>query len=113
MRIRIATAFFPEHIALAAILILAFGDSVTNVIGRYFGKIPIWYNKKKNWEGIWAGIFFCTVGASFFVPLWIAFVAATAAMMVESLSLKVGDIELDDNVLIPIVAGVVMILLGA
>ncbi len=107
----LAITLFNDQIALAAILILAFGDSVANIIGRYFGKWTILYNPKKKWEGVFAGIFFSMIGASFFVPLWVAFVASAVAMLFESFDLKIGKWEVDDNLLIPVVGGVVMMLM--
>ncbi len=104
----LATVFFSENIAAASILVLAFGDSVTNIIGRYFGRKKIFYNPRKNWEGTLSGIFFATMGASLFVPLTYAFWASSVAMLVESMDLKIGKFELDDNVLIPVVAGAVL-----
>lgn len=100
---------FPEHIALASIMILTFGDSVTNIVGRYFGKMKIPYSKKKHWEGTLFGIFFGLIGASFFVPLHKAFLGAMIAMFIETFDLRIGNFEIDDNMLIPLVAGYVML----
>jgi dolichol kinase len=104
--------FFPERIAIAAIMILAFGDSITNIIGRYFGKWQIWYNPKKHWEGTLAGIFFSLIGASLFVPLWTAFLGSLTAMLIETLDIRIGPFDIDDNILIPLVAAVVMQAIG-
>jgi dolichol kinase/membrane-associated phospholipid phosphatase len=106
----IALSFFPENIAVASIMILALGDSVTNIIGRYFGKWRIWYNPKKHWEGTLAGIFFGLIGASFFVPLGTALLGSFMAMLVETWNVTIGKLEIDDNILIPLVAALSMFL---
>lgn len=103
--------FFPDNIAAACIMIIAFGDSVTNIVGRYFGRRKIWYNPRKHWEGTIAGIFFATMGASLFVPLIPAFWASVAAMLIETVDIRFGAFELDDNITIPLVAGIVLTLL--
>lgn len=96
---------FPDAIALASIIVLSLGDSVTNVVGRYFGKLEIFYNPKKHWEGTIAGIFFATLGASFFLPLWVAFVSATGALLIETCDFSFLGIEIDDNLTIPLITG--------
>lgn len=98
---------FELNIAMAAIAIMALGDSVTNIFGRYFGKLWLPYNRKKTLEGVSVGVVAATLGAFFFVPLYVAFLASVVAMFVETWDLKIG-IEIDDNVLVPLVAGVVM-----
>ena len=101
---------FPEPIALAAIAIMALGDSVTNVFGRYFGEIRLPYNRKKTVDGVLIGIGAATLGALFFVPLGVALAASTMAMFVETWDLKIG-VPIDDNVLVPLVAGGVMLVM--
>jgi dolichol kinase len=91
-------------------MILSLGDSVTNIIGRYFGKWRIWYNPKKHWEGTLAGIFFGLIGASFFVPLGTALLGSFMAMLVETWNVTIGKLEIDDNILIPLVAALSMFL---
>ncbi|HCW32422.1 MAG: hypothetical protein UT55_C0026G0009 [Candidatus Peregrinibacteria bacterium GW2011_GWE2_39_6] len=99
---------FPKTIALAAIAIMAIGDSTTNILGRYLGKIYLPYNRKKTLEGALMGIGAASLAAFFFVPFTTAFLASAAALFVETWDLKIG-IELDDNVLVPLVAGGVMV----
>ncbi|MFC1647430.1 phosphatase PAP2 family protein [Patescibacteria group bacterium] len=108
----IATLIFDLNVAMAAIMIMAVGDSVTNIIGRHFGKYQNPFNSKKNIEGTLWGIGTATLGALLFVPFWPAFWASVIAMIVESLDLgwKSKGIELDDNVLIPLVAGAVIMI---
>lgn len=106
----LATLIFELDIAMAAIMIMAVGDSVTNIIGRHFGKVKNPFNEKKNIEGTFWGIGTGTLAALLFVPFGAAFWAATISMIIESLDLgwRRRNIELDDNMIIPLVAGVVM-----
>ncbi|MBA4336562.1 hypothetical protein C0416_02185 [bacterium] len=106
----LATLIFTPQIAMAAIMIMAVGDSVTNIVGRHFGKILNPFNAKKNIEGTATAIICATLAALFFVPFWPAFIASLVSMAIESidLGLKRFQIEIDDNVMIPLVAGVVM-----
>jgi len=109
----LATAFFSHNIALASILVLAFGDSITNIAGGYYGRFPLPYNKHKNIEGPLVGALFAAGAASIFVPFPIAFAASMVAMFVETIPMKLGTWEVDDNITIPVVAGIVMTLLLA
>ena len=109
----LATFIFEKNIAMAAIMILAVGDSVTNIVGRYFGMIQNPFNDKKKLEGTIIAIVLSTLAALIFVPIWPAFLASTIAMGLESLNLgwKKRSIELDDNVMIPLVAGAVIMMI--
>ena len=95
---------------MAAIMIVAVGDSVTNIVGRHFGKIKNPFNAKKNIEGTITAIIFSTFAAFFFVSFVPAFMGSLVSMAIESIDLGVKrfEIEIDDNVIIPLVAGVVM-----
>ena len=106
-----AMILFSKEIALASIAIMALGDSVTNIFGRYFGEVKLPYNRKKTLDGVLMGIGAATLGAFFFVPFHVALIASSVAMFVETLDLKLWLVELDDNLLVPLVAGGVMTLL--
>ncbi|MBS3157571.1 hypothetical protein J4442_05380 [Candidatus Woesearchaeota archaeon] len=102
----IVLGFFRKDIALASILILAFGDSFCH-LGR-FGKIKNPLNKEKLIEGLTIGVIAATIAASFFVSVYIAFIGSLIAMILESLDLKIRGIVLDDNILVPLSAAIVM-----
>lgn len=106
----LALLLFPQPIALASIAIMAIGDSITNIFGRYFGEVRLPYNPKKTLDGVLMGVGLATLGALYFVPLPVAILGSLTGMFVESLDLKIL-VAIDDNVLIPIVAGGVMLLL--
>lgn len=107
----LAMLLFEKSIALAAMTIMALGDSVTHVFGRYFGEVKLPYNSRKTLDGALMGVIAATLGAFFFVPFHVALVGSLAAIFVETLDLRVGFVELDDNILVPLVAGAVMGLL--
>jgi dolichol kinase/membrane-associated phospholipid phosphatase len=106
----ISSLIFPKDIALASIIILGVGDSVSHVIGKYFGKTkhPL---SQKLLEGSLIGAATAFLFALLFVNTWEAFLAAFIAMSVEAIDIKVGNNLIDDNLLIPITAGLVITLL--
>jgi dolichol kinase len=106
----ISILLFPKDIALAAIAIMAFGDSVTNIFGRHFGEVKLPYNKRKTIDGALMGVAAATMAAFFFVPLPVALIASLGAIFVETLDLKIGW-PIDDNLIVPIVAGGIMMIL--
>ncbi len=89
--------------SLAVLSILAFGDSAATLIGVK-GNIPLPYNKKKKFEGLIA-FFLASLLGYVFIEERIIF-PALASAIVESLPL-----DLDDNVLIPITATTVLLIL--
>lgn len=107
----IVLLLFEEEIALAAILILAVGDSVSHMVGKYFGRYK--FKSSKHVEGTIAGIFFASIAASMFVNPQLAFIGSTVAMLTEVVKLKIGKIMIDDNLVIPVIAGFAMYLAQA
>ena len=101
---------FQKDIAVASIMILAWSDGIASLVGP-FGKIA-YINPKKNWEGLIAAIALGAVAASFFVSFWVALTGAIVAMLIEGLDIKIKNWKVDDNVIVPVVAGVVMMMLG-
>lgn len=107
----LAMVLFPKTIALAAIAIMTLGDAVTNIFGRYFGEVKLPYNPKKTVDGALMGVAAAALGAFYFVPLHVAILASFVAMFVETLDLKIL-FQIDDNLIVPVVAGGVMMLLS-
>lgn len=107
----IVVTLFPVDIAAASLLILAFGDSFSHIVGRAMGKRPHPLNGKKLWEGSVAGTILGALAAWVVVPLWAAFFASAFAMLVEAVEFKVGGVFIDDNITVPLVAGIILILL--
>jgi len=105
-----ALLFFPKNIALASIMILALGDSVSHYIGKFYGKRKHPFNNKRCCEGTVVGTLAGFLGALIFVPAMNAFFASLIAMNLEVIEWK--KLRLDDNLIIPLVAGLVMYFLG-
>lgn len=103
---------FEKDIALAAIMILTLGDSVSHLVGRYFGRIKNIFNghSRKLLEGTYAGVLAGFFGALFFVPVPEAFFGSLGAMIAEALEFNMNKKSIDDNLIIPLVAGTVMLL---
>jgi len=106
----IVLLLFPKDIAMASLVILAIGDSIAPLVGQY-GKIGMPFNKKKYVEGGMAGGIAAAIGAMVFVAPLEAFLAAVAAMIAEGVGLKIRNQSVDDNIIMPLVAGGVMVLL--
>jgi len=116
----ISLAIFDLRIAATGILMVTFGDMAAAVIGSKYGKHPLPFIKEKAWEGFLAELFvnlfigflllrlpeggrmwwdhsFVPAGD----PMWIiVIVMAVTATVVETAVTK-----LDDNLLIPVIAG--------
>ncbi|MBU1112128.1 MAG: diacylglycerol/polyprenol kinase family protein [archaeon] len=109
----LAMKLFDEDIALAAILILSLGDSVSHIVGHNYGKIKNFINgeNKKLMEGTFAGIIVAFLGALFFVSPLEAILASSIAMLAELAELKLAEKVIDDNLLIPLVAGTVIVVM--
>jgi len=98
--------FFPLDIAMPAILVLAFADSVGHLFGMKFGKIPHPFVSTKFMEGWIVGLIAGFIGAFVFVPWHEALAASFFAMLVEGIEIKIGADEIDDNLIIPLVAAI-------
>jgi|GEM_PF-587792 len=99
------------HIAYASILILAVGDSLNHLFASQVTRFSLPWNRRKNVVGIITGILMGTFAAQFFVPVMPALIASTLAITAETVPWRVGKFYLDDNILVPLVAGGVLWLL--
>jgi dolichol kinase len=105
----IALFLFPQNIALASILILAIGDGFANIFGP-IGRIKNIFHDRRKLEGSIIGLVGAIFAASLFVRPWIAILGALCAMMSEMVNLE--EFHIDNNIIIPIVAGLIMMLLS-
>ncbi len=95
----ISLAVFNLDIAIAALLMVTFGDMAASLIGKRFGKT--WVLHERAWEGIIAEFAVdLIVGAFILSNLWILLVMAVTATVTETLIYT-----LDDNLIVPIFAG--------
>ncbi len=101
----IALLLFPKDIAMASIMVLAFGDSISHLFGLHFGKTKHPLSKTKFVEGTIAGFIAGFIGALVFLPWYEAFFASLIAMVVESIEIKIGTEQVDDNLIVPFFAG--------
>ena len=101
----IALLLFTKEVAMASILVLALGDSVSHLYGLHFGRIKHPLSGKKFLEGTIAGFILGFIGAFVFLPFHEAFFASLAAMIAEAVGIKIGTQQVDDNLIIPFVAG--------
>ena len=97
---------FPKDIALPAILVLAFADSIGHLFGMRFGRIRHPFVSTKFLEGWIVGLASGFIGALIFVPWHEALAASFFAMLVEGIEVKIGADEVDDNLIIPLVAAI-------
>ena len=98
---------FPKDIAMASIMILALGDSVSRLVGP-FGYLKHPFSSIKFLEGVIAGTIAGFLGALFFVSWLPALIGSSVSMLIEGIDLRIKKFRIDDNLLIPIVAAVVM-----
>ncbi len=110
----ISFLLFPKNIASAASAILALGDSVATIIGVRFGRIRI---NGKTLEGSLSFFVSGVLISLLFVPLRIGLLAVFVATILE-LYISFGFMEqfvkrgyVDDNLLIPIISGLIMFVL--
>lgn len=101
---------FEKNIALASVMILAFGDSVCTIVGKFTGKIKHVFNPKKCLEGTVFGIFCASLAASLFVSTASAFLGSTVAMLFEAFELRIGKTLIDDNLTIPFISALTIYL---
>ncbi len=106
----IVLALFPQGIALASVLVIAFGDSVATLVGMHLGRIKS--ITRKTLEGFFSGAFAGFLGALFFVDYVSAFAASVAAMCFELLDIRFGIKVIDDNLMVPLVAALVMYIIA-
>lgn len=108
----IVLILFTKDIAMASILILAFGDSVPNLVGRHFKKVKHPFSNTKFMEGAAAGILTAFFAAAAIVPWWHALIASIIAVFVEGIDIFMKLEKVDDNLIIPTLAGTVLWLLS-
>lgn len=102
---------FPQNIALASIAILTFADPVSHFaskLGKIKYKKP--FNENKTLESTIIAIIVAFLAASFFINWKYALIASVITMLSEALIIKIWEDYVDDNYLIPLVAGTVMFL---
>jgi len=103
----LVVSIFPKDIAMASIMILALGDSISRLIGPY-GYLKHPFTNRKFFEGVIAGAIAGFLGALFFVPWLLALSGSLVSMLIEGIDLRIKGFKIDDNLLIPVVSSVTM-----
>jgi dolichol kinase len=103
----IVIKLFSPDIAAASITILTFGDSVSHLVGMSIKGRNI-IHKKKNIEGTIAGAAAAFIASSIFVPIAYAAIASAGAMIAESITIRLGGDNVDDNLIVPVAAGAIL-----
>ncbi len=104
----LALLLFPRDIAYASILVLAFGDPLAHLVSRSFGATNTMVTRNSYWYGALAGTLAGTLAAWIYVHFLPALIASAAAMFVEAGELRIASHHIDDNLTIPLVAGLVL-----
>ena len=107
----LAIKLFPQDIALVAIVVLTFGDAVSNLFGSYVNNKKKLPGNTRNIHGTLAAIIISFLIALFFITPIYAATAAIVGMFAEALSIRLGEKEADDNLIVPLAAGVACYLL--
>lgn len=101
------------HYAAIAWVMLAFGDGVATLAGKWMRIGPLPWNRDKSWGGFLA-CFVANAIAGIAIAYWLNYrepvvvlIAALAAAITESLALHV-----DDNVTVPFAASVALVVAG-
>jgi len=101
--------FDSAQIAGAAILVLGVGDSVSTFIGKKYGEMKLPHNRRKSVEGSLSGFLasLLVLAPLPAIGIELAFLGSFVGMFFESFNDRVG---LDDNIIVPITAGIAMML---
>jgi len=99
---------FEKNIVVAGILIWAFGDGISALVGKHYGTIRHPLNTTRMIEGTLAGMIAASIAASFFVYWPFAIIASTIAMIVESIEWELYKQPFDDNFFVPVVGAFVI-----
>lgn len=108
--ILLSIKLFEPSIAYASIMVLILGDTVSHLIGTHIGRIKNPLNGHKSLEGNIAGGFAGFIGASFFIDPYLAFAGSMSAMIIEAVQIRMNDEIVDDNVIVPLVCGAVIMI---
>lgn len=93
---------FEPTAALAGLLVLSITDSLGTLYGKYVGVAKIRWNPNKHMEGPILGGLAAWLALMSFLPFPPALLAAYLGAFLDTLTLKIGRFELDDNLIIPL-----------
>lgn len=90
---------FPKLIACVVIMIVACADSMATIIGMFYGRVKLPYNRKKSMEGSLAFFLTAFVCTFFYLPLKTALIVSIVSCIIETLPIEF------DNISIPLGTG--------
>lgn len=99
---------FPQNIALASIAILTFADPASYFFSRIGKKYRNPVNKNKTLASFLISIIIAFIAANFFIEAKYAILSSIFSMLAESFNIKIWEDHIDDNFLIPLVAGTII-----
>ncbi|MCS7123106.1 MAG: SEC59/DGK1/VTE5 family protein [Candidatus Aenigmarchaeota archaeon] len=97
--ILISLLLFPKQAFYAGITALIIGDCMAGIVGRNFGRIKIFYNRKKTLEGSLAFFVSTFLFLSFITNFHLALIVALFGALIESIFVKY------ENLIIPLAVG--------
>jgi len=98
----LAVVIFSPVVAISSITVLALADSLSTLIGKFYGKHKLPINKKKSWEGSTTFFITALVVLAFFTNFYYAVLVSLITTVAEALP------KIDDNITIPITVGIFM-----
>ena len=104
----LALIIFSKEVAMASIVILAIGDSIPNIVGIKYAKIRRPFSDKKYLEGALVGFVLSFAAATIFVSWYEAFFSSLVAIFLEGIDMRIGLEKIDDNLIVPLSAGLVI-----
>ena len=110
----VAASFMPVHAAVAAVAVLGFGDPAAGTVGRRIGRTRIGEGRSLEGALAFAGVgavaaaLALTWGWGTFEGTWTVAVAASIAGAVSEVLIR----RVDDNLVVPVSAGLAAILAG-
>ncbi|KXK26512.1 MAG: Cytidylyltransferase family protein [candidate division WS6 bacterium OLB20] len=99
----------PDRFIMHPVLMLTLADPASFFIGKGWGKRPLPVNRRKTVEGTLAGMLVASVAGLLFVSPFAAVLIGSLAMMMDVVDLKIGNLEIDDNLLIPLAAFILLL----
>ncbi|MBR9701224.1 hypothetical protein GOV11_05155 [Candidatus Woesearchaeota archaeon] len=99
---------FPNPLAFAAIMILAFADPAAHLLGTGFGGTDVSLSQRQIWSAAATATLIGALAAWVYVDFWPALIASAVAMFIEAGEFKIRSHHIDDNLTIPLVAGAVL-----
>jgi len=108
--ILLSLILFDRNIAIASIAIVIFGDAIAALFNVAYGKTkhPFSVSNRKLLEGTIAGTIAGFIAAVFFINWKLALAGSIFGMIFEALEIKINKEIIDDNIVVPIVAGTAM-----